>query len=613
MHVCTCLSSSHPRNAKLPPKPKRIRWLHAPKTGTSFVSTLWSYASSTSERYIDLSANSHFCSPYDDASHSMYDFVLMRRYPWEMYGAPNFFHKTMDEDVPLGLVGGTQHGPLTPSQRDRSLLRSDRYARIKHTLRHWGSELHDHGMTVAAFFRRPEERIVSAYYDGRHSNGFAEEQFREVIRASVQRQPKHRCVVGGKTYRNPLECFARFPGVAGCQARMLTGQTCADGLLGESGLENVRDAVDVVWNHLEFAGLTEEWDESVCQFHRLYASRPDRTAEGGRAWDAPLQGEFSNRHARSRAKAWDLRHLNGFADVADSVVYEAAKVKFERMVGEERCHRYVTEEEWDELRTDKGGRLCAPKSCSDLGKQCGEWDDGCGRTIICGMCSIGRTGLPSTWRVQCVNGSCVDYCPPWDDRGYWFPSGDSPIATVEFWKALGLEERKEYLTAIDAVMICEMACGNYGEAKTGLCRCGGTSKSFWANLTRDDFSTAHNLETMCAESNARKGAVLFENDTQPLCCPFLDRKADPPDGWQRLFTMGRSNLEGEYFAHVPMGCGTFVECEAAARHEKAEMAVFDIFNSMCCLARNVVDLGNYFTVTKDNTYRFILDLREEGT
>lgn len=28
-----------------------------------------------------------------------------------------------------------------------------------------------------------------------------------------------------------------------------------------------------------------------------------------------------------------------------------------------------------------------------------------------------------------------------------------------------------------------------------------------------------------------------------------------------------------------------------------------------CQARNVVDLGDHFTVTKDNQYRFIVDLR----
>lgn len=77
MHVCTCLSNDNPRNLT----PKRLRWLHIPKTGTSFISTLWSYAASTSDRYIDLSINSYECNNWDNSSYSMYDFALMRRYP----------------------------------------------------------------------------------------------------------------------------------------------------------------------------------------------------------------------------------------------------------------------------------------------------------------------------------------------------------------------------------------------------------------------------------------------------------------------------------------------------------------------------------------------------
>jgi len=46
-----------------------------------------------------------------------------------------------------------------------------------------------------------------------------------------------------------------------------------------------------------------------------------------------------------------------------------------------------------------GQCICIPKTCSDLGKQCGSWDNGCGNTINCGNCPLGQT---------CQNGQCIN-------------------------------------------------------------------------------------------------------------------------------------------------------------------------------------------------------------
>ena len=76
LHLCTCLTpeADNP-NAEIP---KRLRWLHFPKTGTSFISTLWSYACSTRERYIDLEISSFQCDIFTRNKFSMYDFALMK-------------------------------------------------------------------------------------------------------------------------------------------------------------------------------------------------------------------------------------------------------------------------------------------------------------------------------------------------------------------------------------------------------------------------------------------------------------------------------------------------------------------------------------------------------
>ncbi|HEY8515499.1 MAG TPA: hypothetical protein VIS07_08295 [Candidatus Binatia bacterium] len=55
---------------------------------------------------------------------------------------------------------------------------------------------------------------------------------------------------------------------------------------------------------------------------------------------------------------------------------------------------------------------CVPKTCGDVGAQCGTVPDGCGGLITCGGCD---DGSPATYDV-CVQGSCqsiVDDCPCW--------------------------------------------------------------------------------------------------------------------------------------------------------------------------------------------------------
>ena len=434
MHVCTCLTNHHQMNShllSLPPIPKRLRWLHIPKTGTSFISTLWAYVTTTEHRYIDLDVNSRWCSKGTTAHYSMYDFALMRRYPWEMYGAPNMIPSSSSstsssvsgaaattttildyDNLPLGIVGGTQHQPLAQNLNDKTFTSSLRYQKLQKYWKRYGSEIFEHNFTVATFFRQPEDRIVSAFYDGRHANGFDTELFKQLVAVSrlpattsiaTSKQQQYTCKVDNRTYHNPLECYARFPGIAGCMSRMLTGEMCADGLLQESGLINLPEAIDIIMNHLDFVGLMEEWNESVCQFHRLYAGKQlvvsdaDAAAdnrEQQRYWIPPLQGEFSNVHKSTKQQDYGVADLHGFTDVADTVVYEAAKLKFQQMVGEQRCYKYMT---WDEIieiargrerrkdgdgdkdaydeyslsyvKIDDDGNICQPKSCADLGKQ----------------------------------------------------------------------------------------------------------------------------------------------------------------------------------------------------------------------------------------------------
>jgi hypothetical protein len=92
----------------------------------------------------------------------------------------------------------------------------------------------------------------SSYYstddDAPPRPGFSPVTYRELLAASVQGRVNHTCAIrrGGdnngtttETYRNPLECFARFPGIAGCASRMLTGETCADNATRGGGVPDL--------------------------------------------------------------------------------------------------------------------------------------------------------------------------------------------------------------------------------------------------------------------------------------------------------------------------------------------------------------------------------------
>ena len=554
--------------------------------------------------------------------------TLHRRYPWEMYGSPNLLRKgtSLGKDTPLGLVGGTQHMALTPSEPDANPKRRQKMQGLLNKMKVWGSEL-DHNFTVAAFFRQPEERIVSAYYDGRHASGFTADLYDAVKKATLRRDG---CTIRGSKYSNPLECFANFPGIAGCMARMLTGEMCADGVLQGNGLENVPEAVDIIMNRLKFVGITEDWNESVCQFHRLFSGKLDE--HGNRYWSPPLQGEFANVHTSNKVKQWGVKDLHGFKDTADGVVYEAAKLKFQQIVGENKCYKYIS---WDELwgeneepggltkrvpymRTDPNGNLCQPKTCTDMQKQCGEWDDGCGATVICGLCNGGRTGLPETWRVQCIEGQCVDYCPTWHQKGLWFKSDIQKHGDSKLFTQIVSEMREEtFLSPLAAVKICVSVCTGSGIKKDfdgNLCKCGDTPTKFLSsNLNATDYSTAHDLKTSCLSAKANL-FKLAENETQPECCPKVPELA-PSKSWKKLSAMSKvatmdDNIEGEYFDHVHIGCGAYEGCEAVGRERKAELVVFDRYNSFCHLAKNVFRLEDSYTLTKDNAHRFYLDLRE---
>ena len=165
-----------------------------------------------------------------------------------------------------------------------------------------------HGLI--AFFRRPAQRLISAYLDNLHAWG---------LKSSERARLKHRV--------RSIAAFARHPGIAGCMAKMLAGFQCAARVdLPTSSI--VKAALAVLRSsRFLFVGLTEEWDASICLLHRVL---PGHTR--------PLLAEFrSLGHSTNvhRFISWlppssvdglyNESVLHGFVDDADEAVYLEAK------------------------------------------------------------------------------------------------------------------------------------------------------------------------------------------------------------------------------------------------------------------------------------------------
>jgi len=171
-----------------------------------------------------------------------------------------------------------------------------------------GQELH-----VAAMFRQPSQRIISAKADGLHANGLSPADYAELR---------------GKCEHESTECFARYPGIAGCMTRMLTGKLCAEDSKDRTapfdGGRALVDGAKKVVGELAFVGLTERWNESVCLFHRMF---------GGSINPAEFMN-FHHNHRHDGAHPYEEDRLNGFRDEADEEVYAAAQGRFENLLRE---------------------------------------------------------------------------------------------------------------------------------------------------------------------------------------------------------------------------------------------------------------------------------------
>lgn len=105
------------------------------------------------------------------------------------------------------------------------------------------------GKTAVTMLRHPARRLESAWAHRKHHFGMP-----------------HELAVGLRSIHT-IEDFARYPGIAGCQTKMILGYACSApvSLTANDALE----AVEILRDYFAFVGITDRWKDSLHLFHAM--------------------------------------------------------------------------------------------------------------------------------------------------------------------------------------------------------------------------------------------------------------------------------------------------------------------------------------------------------
>jgi hypothetical protein len=490
-----------------------------PKTGTSFIISYWNLA--LQHLNVDYNFNSRYAYFFGNS----YDLAIHDRYPLELYA------------------------------KNSSLL-------FSHHTRHWpvdASLNHDY----VTMLREPVERIVSAFHYGMMADGFNMTQAVELQKAC---------------YSDEVVCYASYPGIPHCVTKMMLGHRCADNVQLNESAKNL--ALQVL-RKMPFVGLTEEWNEAVCQFHKAFGGKP------------PL-GAFRNvnpRFSKKKVPTAEQSLRESFRDDYDQALYDVAKRNFyQRYLPDgKRCYRQ-TKDPAPSLRE------CWPRTCRELGKQCGEWPDGCGGVLVCGHCPLSRVTLPGNWRLECTkDGRCLHTCPLWVESGLWFSHDSASLverlgaegAPLEIARHEFYRNNLDHLTPSDAVWFCAEACDDPKRSSFArrFCSCGEKPREFMdisPSLSRFGALMDLDLKNIDRVYQDTYPSLLWHRHSHPMCCTSTEDQINVGSfGWKEGSPLA------EFFATFAMGCGSYKACSELGGSHNAEVVVFCRATSLCHLGRNL--------------------------
>lgn len=236
--ACTQLTKRHSCSHSVPrdPPPRlhgntsdgvAVRWLHIPKCGSTLAISILSYA----------------CTPMLPDWHINYMALAGGQVDIRMAHAIDARFAVQgsrcDGRLWLPLVG---HDPVDHA---REITVSMSGALVH------AASLSPRGGGLAAMFRQPSQRLISAFLDNFHAFGVPPKSRQEM-----------------KSRASTVDRWARWPGIASCQTKMLLGMACAAPVPEGKGAQMLVEASKLLRSDaFVFVGIQEQWERSICLFH----------------------------------------------------------------------------------------------------------------------------------------------------------------------------------------------------------------------------------------------------------------------------------------------------------------------------------------------------------
>jgi len=180
----------------------------------------------------------------------------------------------------------------------------------------------DKGRAVG-LFRRPQQRIMSAYLSGLHHYGMRD--FR-----TMQKVVRDRA---STDVESALRMYVEWPGISGCQTKMVLGKTCAS-----SYRLRPRDLVEakrIVRDEFLFVGLTDQFDRSVCLFHAMLGGTVQTNEFVNMRRTTKVLDRF-NKNSQRFENASRIKHDGLVSNVVDASRSFASNSRFRRIRSELR-------------------------------------------------------------------------------------------------------------------------------------------------------------------------------------------------------------------------------------------------------------------------------------
>ena len=341
----------------------RVAWFHPPKTGSSLGNVLLHAASAL----LPPCARMGQCTNLPFAPRGNRSFALNHPYePHWCSGATDYLFLRFPPDLWFDRSESGSIGSV-PRRTPSFWLENDFGAHASVSQRTFA----EYKGAFHGLFRAPHKLLPSNYFrclDNAVMAPLALTPTPEVIGPELRTNPKFyyfwRCLdwlgVSGELRRSKLlgrrlhnftsgdewaaAAFLRYAqGRQGHVSTMLSNELrdtpygcgCGGRLKYEVGPPS-KKATAVAISRLDgfkFVGLTDEWERSVCLFHRMHGDRPCKPAELVNS--RPTASPTGRRRVSGRSRAPDYEaffHERGFVDRADGALFAAARERFERDV-----------------------------------------------------------------------------------------------------------------------------------------------------------------------------------------------------------------------------------------------------------------------------------------